>query len=430
MQRIQASKDRRFLCHSDDSSFFWLGDTAWEIFHRLRREEADEYLSARAQQGFTVIQGVALAEFDGIDEPNAYGDRPLKKNASGAYDPTLPDTDGAYWEYVDWVLERAAHYGLYVALLPTWGDKFNLQWGVGPELFTPRNARAYGKWIGARYASRDNVVWMLGGDRPLVTEEHHLIIRAMAEGIKDGGATQLMTFHPVGGKSSSDFVQDEAWLDMHSFQSGHGEGWHNSWRMVAHDRALLPVRPVINAEPRYEDHPAYFDAASGHVYDEHDARLHIWWDCLSGAAGHTYGNHCIWSMNAEITPYFRYLWREALWHPGAQQMRIAKETLQRYVPARVPFDELLIDQGDTTSHLAACRDGSVALCYSPLGLPFRVRLSAMQGDAVRASLICPRTGKIETLGLFPLEDCTFAPPTQGRGADWTLLLEEYSREKK
>jgi hypothetical protein len=33
-----------------------LGDTAWELFHRLTREEADLYLKDRAAKGFTVIQ--------------------------------------------------------------------------------------------------------------------------------------------------------------------------------------------------------------------------------------------------------------------------------------------------------------------------------------------------------------------------------------
>jgi hypothetical protein len=35
------------------------------LFHRLNREEADHYLETRAAQGFTVIQAVVLAEFDG-----------------------------------------------------------------------------------------------------------------------------------------------------------------------------------------------------------------------------------------------------------------------------------------------------------------------------------------------------------------------------
>ena len=53
----------------DNKPFFWLGDTGWELFHRLSREEADKYLKNRADKGFTVIQAVALAELDGLHTP-------------------------------------------------------------------------------------------------------------------------------------------------------------------------------------------------------------------------------------------------------------------------------------------------------------------------------------------------------------------------
>ena len=61
--QFSVSKNRRYLM-KDGQPFFWLGDTAWELFHRLTREEADQYLKRRAEQEFTVIQAVALAEFD------------------------------------------------------------------------------------------------------------------------------------------------------------------------------------------------------------------------------------------------------------------------------------------------------------------------------------------------------------------------------
>src|SRR6187551_4102734 len=60
--------------------FFWLGDTGWELFHRLTREEADKYLKHRADNGFTVIQAVVLAEMDGLHDPNAYGEIPLEND--------------------------------------------------------------------------------------------------------------------------------------------------------------------------------------------------------------------------------------------------------------------------------------------------------------------------------------------------------------
>ncbi len=86
-----------------------------------------------------MIQAVALAELDGLNDPNAYGHRPLLGN-----DPTRPDVkDGAsndYWDHVDFIVKKANSLGLYIGFLPTWGDKWNKKWGAGPEIFTTQNA--------------------------------------------------------------------------------------------------------------------------------------------------------------------------------------------------------------------------------------------------------------------------------------------------
>ncbi|MGM0945528.1 MAG: DUF4038 domain-containing protein [Bacteroidota bacterium] len=77
-QQLAISSNQRYLINEEDSTpFFWLGDTAWELFHKLDREEAIHYLSTRAKQGFTVIQAVILAERDGVRTPNAYGELPF-----------------------------------------------------------------------------------------------------------------------------------------------------------------------------------------------------------------------------------------------------------------------------------------------------------------------------------------------------------------
>ena len=77
LPRLKVSENKRFLVTAEGRPFFWLGDTAWELFHRLDREDADRYLDKRANQGFTVIQAVAIAEFDGHAVPNPYGHLPL-----------------------------------------------------------------------------------------------------------------------------------------------------------------------------------------------------------------------------------------------------------------------------------------------------------------------------------------------------------------
>lgn len=213
-QRLVVRPDGRALAYEDGRPFFWLGDTAWELFHRLTREEADHYLAVRAAQGFTVIQAVVLAELDGLTVPNAYGDLPLVDG-----DPLRPNE--AYFAHVDTVVQRAAAHGLVVGLLPTWGDKFNRKWGVGPEVFTPENARAFGEYVGRRYRDAP-VVWVLGGDRIPEEPEDFAIVNAMAEGVRAGdGGRHLLTYHPQGGYSSADVFSGAPWLAFHLFQSGH-----------------------------------------------------------------------------------------------------------------------------------------------------------------------------------------------------------------
>ena len=162
LSRISVSSNHRFLVDESGSPFFWLGDTAWEIFHRLTREETEVYLENRRQKGYNLIQAVALAEFDGLRVPNAYGDLPFFD-----LDPTRPNE--AYFAHMDWVIARAAEKGLYIGLLPTWGDKVNRMWGQSPMVFDVKSAHDYGVWIGRRYRQAANVIWILGGTGPRPT---------------------------------------------------------------------------------------------------------------------------------------------------------------------------------------------------------------------------------------------------------------------
>ena len=61
LPHLEVSANGHYLQYADGRPFFYLGDTAWELFHRLDREEADRYLKNRSEKGYNVIQAVALA---------------------------------------------------------------------------------------------------------------------------------------------------------------------------------------------------------------------------------------------------------------------------------------------------------------------------------------------------------------------------------
>ena len=271
---------------ADGEPFFWLADTAWELFHRLDERQAETYLDFRKAQGFNVVQAVVLAELDGIHSPNANGD--------------LPFTDLEHWEYneayfshVDRIISMAEHRGIHMALLPTWGDKlFKNSWGIGPEIFNPERAYAYGKWIGNRYKDRKNLIWVLGGDRnPRDNSDDLEVWNQMAKGILETQNPEnpiLITFHPQPAEpgGSSNWFHQAEWLSFNMHQTGHCPD-QPTYQKIAHDLSLSPQKPTIDGEPMYEEHPKCFNAKELGYSEAADIRRIMYWNVFAGAAGQT-----------------------------------------------------------------------------------------------------------------------------------------------
>ncbi|MDQ3855388.1 MAG: glycoside hydrolase family 140 protein [Chloroflexota bacterium] len=425
MRLLRVSDNRRFLVHGDGTPFFYLGDTAWELFHRCTLDEAVRYLEDRAAKRFTVIQAVVLAEIDGLHTPNTQGDLPLTDD-----DPSRPNE--AYFKHVDTIVDAAAALGLYIGMLPTWGDKWNQEWGLGPEVFTPESARAFGTFLGRRY-SDSPVIWILGGDRPIETPQHRSIVRALAEGLRAGdGGRGLMSFHTWGQHSSSEYVHDEPWLDFHMCQSGHSRNFEN-WRFIESDYARAPTRPCMDAEPGYEDMPSGLHSLDGGYLDDYDVRKSLYWALFAGAHGHTYGCNPVWQMwrpgRAPLL-WARRSWQAALELPGSSQMQHARALLlSRPFLTRIPDQSLLAsDAGAGTHHMRATRDrsGGYAMVYIPSGREVELDLEKLSGERVDAHWFDPRTGVSRSIGTFPREDrMSFTPP--GGGPDWVLVLDDAAR---
>jgi regulation of enolase protein 1 (concanavalin A-like superfamily) len=182
VDRLQVTTNRRYLQqHATGRHFFYLADTAWGLFKRLDRADADVYLKDVAAKGFNAVQAVALWNWNSSGAHNAYGDHPLVR-VNNRYDPaqpvTTPGSDPAdplaydFWDHVDYVVDRAAHHGLYVMFQPTWGNYVSgtnsYALDMSSNVFTTTNARTYGEFLGRRYGARTNMIWMLGGDRSAV----------------------------------------------------------------------------------------------------------------------------------------------------------------------------------------------------------------------------------------------------------------------
>ncbi len=423
---LRVSENRRFLVHDDGRPFFYLGDTAWAIIQRLDREETDEYLRDRAAKGFTVIQTVVVSEFAGLTAPNPAGEVPFIDG-----DPNRPNE--AFFRAVDYLVERAGALGMYVGLLPTWGDKVGpVGWGTGPEVFTPTNAEMYGEFLGRRYRDAP-IIWIVGGDRDPLEARHFATWRALATGLDRGdGGRHLMTFHPQGRASSSRSFHGDEWLDFNMNQTGHQLQGLAGYRQIEHDYCLAPTRPTLDGEPCYEDHPVVGGAG---YFSDIEPRRAAYWALFAGACGHTYGANGIfqaWRPGVEDRFGVRRSWREALALPGAAQLRHARALLEsRPFLERIPDQTLLIGgAGEWPEHRRATRasDGSYALIYSPTGTPFTVDLGQLAGERTVAHWYDPRAGTAREAGTWPGGTAQgFTPPSSGPGADWVLVLDDPAR---
>ena len=421
---LKVSSNKRFLVHSDGTPFFWLGDTAWELFHRPNKQEVDLYLENRRQKGFTVIQAVILAIDDGLNKPNALGDRPLIDN-----NPETPDEK--YFEFVDYVISKAKEKGIVIGLLPTWGDKVGPDPydGIGPQVFTAENAYIYGKFLGNRYKNMQNIIWIIGGDRPAEKTSH--IWRSMAKGVKDGNnGRHLMTYHS-DARSSSVWFNNDDWLDMNMLQSGHAKRDFENYEMIKSDYDKIPVKPCIDGEPRYEDHPVNWKPESG-WYDDFDIRKAEYWALFAGAHGITYGCNDVWQFFSDKNKpetSARTPWQKAMDLPGAVQMLYIRKLIEsRPFLNRIPDQTILESENFSGGdHIQACRgsDGGYAFIYIPTGKTVTVKMEKISGKKSNAYWFNPRNGIVERAGVFDNRGViSFTPPTKGQSKDWVLVLDD------
>jgi hypothetical protein len=438
--RLKVTDNHRYLQYEDGRPFFYLGDTAWELFHKLNREEATFYLTNRASKGFTVIQAFVLPPLAESTQ-NAYGEQPLVNN-----DPTKPNE--AYFRHVDFIVNKAEELGLFIGMLPTWGSNW-ASTKSGKGVFNPTNARQYGRFLSQRYKDR-SIIWILGGDRSITSDEERATIDALAAGLTEGdGGAHLKTFHPIGPGLSSIKLNDASWLDFNMFQSSHASKDHDNGLYVENDYALKPQKPTMDGEPRYEGIPVgfYLRNASGiDRFDDYDVRQAAYWALLAGACGHTYGNNNVWQMykptgsgvgdpNRQRDLFggpgsvigANIPWQEALDHPGAFQMHHVRRLFES-----LPFTKLVPDQslilngplsGGAKIRAARASDGSFALVYTPRGESFTLNKNVIKGERLREYWLDPRYGvayfnkEQDTYGIQ-----TYTPPTNGRGNDWVFVL--------
>ena len=436
--RLQASPDGRYLMHADGTPFFWLADTAWLLPERLDRDETRYYLDRCRDAAFNVIQ---VQTVNGVPAFNRYG----ASSMPCGYDFSGIDAQSGYgyWDHMDFLIDEAARRGIYVGMVCIWGGLVNA--GAMNEA----EARAYGTFLGERYRSRPNIVWIIGGDtRGDVKRE---VWEALARAIRAADPGHAMTFHPRGRYCSAEWFAEVEWIDFHMFQSGHRRyGQRNgdreypipenteedNWRYVERSRALAPDKPVLDGEPSYEAIPQGLHDPTQRLWQAHDVRRYAYWSVFAGACGHTYGHNSIMQFyRPGVVPAYGATipWYEALQAEGRSQMQHLRRLIEAfpYFERREAQELLCGENGERYARVIATRGEDYALFYSCTDAPYTVDLRPIGGREKRAWWYSPRTGRLYPIGRLLGDEATIRPaeaPAEALankssvGEDWAVII--------
>ncbi|MBE7169409.1 MAG: glycoside hydrolase family 140 protein [Williamsia sp.] len=433
---LRVSANGHYLLTGDGQPFFWLGDTGWLLFVKLNREEAGKYLEDRRQKGFNVIQAMVLHTLTAV---NVYGDTALKGRNVATPNTTPGNAFGDaaqydFWDHVDYIVDLAAQKGIYMALVPVWGA--NVKSGGVKE----GDAARYAQWLAARYRNRSNIIWMNGGD--IKGSDSMNVWKAIGQNIHQHDPAHLVTFHPFGRTSSSEWFHNEAWLQFNMFQSGHRsydldtsaeehKFGPDNYKFVEIDYKKQPVKPTLDGEPSYEEIPYGLHDTTKPRWKDYDVRRYGYWEVFAGGAGYTYGHNSVMQMHKPTDKGSSYgalsYWYDAINYPGAGQMVYLKKLLlSRSYFDRVPDQSLVAGEpGGKYKYIAATRGGTYAYLYDYTGRPFSVNMGKISGSTVQASWYNPRNGKTTRIGQFNNKGVqAFTPPgKEQEGNDWVLILE-------
>jgi hypothetical protein len=434
---IKVSDNHRFFT-ADGKPFFWLGDTGWLLFSKLKRAEVYQYLEIRHQQGFNMIQVMVVHS---SKEVNAYGDSALTNRKIAEPKVTPGNTFGKgseydYWDHIDWIINLAAQKGIYIALVPVWGSV------VKESHINAEQGKAYAEFLAKRYGHYSNIVWMNGGDIP--GTDSLKTWNAIGSSIRKVDAEHLITFHPRGRTQSSTWFHNADWLDFNCFQSGHrnyaqdtskkdlnyGE---DNWRYAEVDYAKTPIKPTLDAEPSYENIPYGLHDVKLPRWSAADVRRYAYWSVFAGGCGYTYGNNDVMQMHMPgdapktVSYGSKAFWYQSINAPGAKQMMYVKKLmLSRPYFERVPDQSLIAaGQGKRYDRLIATRGKNYAFVYSYNGRDMQIDATILDGNKLKAQWYDPRTGKITVIGTFNKSKMLkFNPPGDKKnGNDWVLILD-------
>jgi hypothetical protein len=433
--RLGVAPGGRYLANNGGSGAptFLRCFSAWPIALSNPARWSDYIASVKAR-GFNALKMQVLTKW-GTTAHNA-----------STYDGISPFTGAnfstpreTYFARVDSFLDLLAQENLYSVLAPLY---YGYRPGGSAQGWKPEADTAgvsviqdYGAFVGARYANRANVVWLLAGDHTPdhvgTAESNPQLLKGMLDGLRGAGATQLACPHFGQDDTSALITPAGHTWDLYTWYTWTKDGCSE----YALDAYAANVGPVFEAEVLYENN-------GGFITNTRELRAQ-WWRALLGGslAAVDYGNEGWGYPDSGGTEPFPQGgdWEDFVNDSGAAwyQIMADKVTAEAWhllVPEAEGASTLVTSGGGTlgtAGYVSRCKasDSSVAFFYVYDGHSFDVARSQMSGTFA-ATWIDPTNGSESAVSGSPLTNSGTLTLNAGSAkgnnaagqADWAVRL--------
>jgi len=433
-QLIALSPNGKYLVNASGQPVFVTGEDGFLLDIQLSPANATVYLTDLASRGFNAVWVGATDQLDQNNAPeDSAGNLPFTSGGVGTYNwfGTLNNT---YWSRIDSIVSQAAALGITIFLHPSFignhdGDVYDTpDWLAA----TTAQIQAYGTAVGSRYASYNNIVYVLGGDYDPGNSIIFPLLNAFGAAIRTADPNHLITVEGYGASGGSNLSTSPyttstipAWLGI-------------NWAYMQQPTAISVCQNAFNSNPflpplQGED---WYENEQSPAITGFEVRQEGYYEVLSGCyTGRMFGNGQIWSFNAthsgDPNPP---TWQTELSSIGS----LSQEYMGQLFRSRehwlmVPdishaYLTAGYGSGLTTSVLSRTSDGQSMIAYIPNGNATTVTINmagiVSSSNTVQGWWFNPTTAATTNLGTFPSSGTqNFAPPDTN---DWVLVLDDAS----
>lgn len=422
----------RQVLKAGGSPFLMNGDAGWSSVANLPSSDLPTYFADRQAKGVTLIM-LSMIEHNFSEQTpkwrNKLGDDPFTGTVS-AGNPDFTTPNEAYWSHVDYVINLAATYGLTIMAAPAYMGFAQGTEGWASVIFAngTTNMTTYGTFLGNRYKTFKNLIWLMGGDAGPTGTVGDLTVHVnnLANAIKAQDTVHLMSAHPAPGNlSTTDYNQ--TWLDINAaYPTDHA----NVNAVVRSAYQTTPIKPIFMIEGEYGNEHSITDIL---------LRIQMYQSVLGGGLGHIYGQNPTWYFGVDASASGNSFsntggldWHTQLSNFGASFLPYVKrlQVARPLITLTPDYSHVVVTSGfgsDGITYAPVLANSNMLVAYTN-GVALTVAKTQFNSVTFNYNWYNPRDGTTTAGGTVAMGSSTqvFTPPTTGGGNDWVLIAEAQS----